>query len=127
MPIDPSMSKCIWCDAQIPKGMPIKKTDSTKVKLELAAWLLLPLWLPFVYISLVFVEAQFIKLGILSSLGILLLFATPVAGTFLVFSAPSIPFIIRLVLAPVYYLVGLFFTAMIGWALGCQLGVVACH
>lgn len=98
-----------------------------KEKHLMALGISLPLWLPIVYLALLLIEVQFTKQGPLNELGPYAFLATPAVGAMPILMSPSIPWPLKIIIAPVYYCFGLIVAGIIGWLVGCWWGVVPCH
>ena len=96
-------------------------------RLLMVVLFLLPLWFPFVFLALLILEVRITKHGPLNEFGIFALWGTPAIGALSIVFARSIPSLLKVLLVPVYYFLGLLAAGMIGWIVGCWWGVVGCH
>ncbi len=84
----------------------------------MVALFLLPLWLPFPYLGLLFIEMKITPNGPVNQLAFFTLWATPAIGALPIILGRTMSWIEKLLIVPIYYILGLLATGVIGWIVG---------
>lgn len=83
--------------------------------------LLIPLWLPLVYMGAAYLEMQITKHGPLGKAALFFLFIAPLMGALPLIRSNNIPYVAKVLLVPGYYFVGLGITFFLGWFISVNL------
>ena len=87
--------------------------------------LAIPIWFPLFYSVAFWIELKFTKHGLFNELGAFALFAAPLVGGLPILTSTTNPVWVKLLLFPIYYLIGVFVAGVIGWGLCMEMHT--CH
>ena len=93
MLVDPEAKECIWCDAPFPRYLLVEAPERTAIEDVVIPWMLLliPLWLPFLYMLLEALERSVLGTGFVGRMLIPTALIAPFIGSYPVLVSRRIP------------------------------------